>query len=45
MAKLLQNLAGIEPFNVDSQETTNLGKKWKVYQQEIDLLNHTDEGV
>ena len=38
MAKLLQNLSGIEPFNVDTQETTNLGKKWKVYQQEIDLF-------
>ena len=38
MAKLLQNLTSIEPFNVDTQETTNLGKKWKVYQQEINLF-------
>ena len=38
ISKLLQNLSGIEPFNVDIQETTNLGKKWKLCQQKIDLF-------
>ena len=38
MAKFLQNLPGLEPFNVDTTETTNFGKKWKLYQEELDLF-------
>ena len=45
MAKILQNLPGLEPFNVDTTETTNLGKKWKLYQEELDLFLLASGGI
>ena len=38
MAKLLQNLPGMQPFPFDTTETTNLGTKWKLYYQELNLF-------
>ena len=36
MAKSMQNLQTLEPFNVD--DNTNLARRWEVYREEVDLF-------
>ena len=37
MARLLQDLTGLEPFAVDN-DTRNLDKRWKLYREELYLF-------
>ena len=38
MARVLNNIPGVEPFIIEKIDTTNLGKKWAPWKDDFNLF-------